>query len=700
MSIQNITVALIGNPNTGKTSVFNQLTGLNQQVGNYPGITVEKKLGFSKLPNNIKANILDLPGTYSLNASSIDENVVIELMLNKNDKLYPDVAVVISDVENLKRNLLLFTQIKDLEIPTILVINMVDRMKPKGITLDIPYLETKLKTKIVLVSTRKGIGIEELKNQIVDYKSLSTEPCLNASSIDFEYFDKLRKAFPNQLLYKLWLVITQDVNFLNLERDEVDSPFTKTHSELKRLQQKETIKRYQFINDTLKIGQTIDTKNATDLRSKLDKVLTHKIFGYAIFFGILLLIFQSIFDWSSVPMDFIDTSFANLANYAKTHLPTGEFTNLISEGIIPGIGGIVIFIPQIAFLFLFISVLEESGYMSRVVFLMDKIMRRYGLSGKSVVPLISGTACAIPAIMSARNIENWKERLITILVTPFITCSARLPVYAILISLIIPEKRVLGIFSLQGAALMILYLLGFGMAIFSAFILNKILKLKTKSYFVVEMPNYKLPLFKNVAINVIEKTKSFVFGAGKIILAISIILWFLGSHGPGKDFDNAREIVTEKIYSETKQINSAIVDNQISEYKLEHSYIGTIGKSIEPVIKPLGYDWKIGIAVVSSFAAREVFVGTLATIYSVGNSNDDSTIKSKMKEDVHPDGSKVFSFATGISLLLFYAFAMQCASTLAITKKETNSWKWPMIQLLLMSGFAYITALIAYQFLK
>ena len=700
MSIQNITVALIGNPNTGKTSVFNQLTGLNQQVGNYPGITVEKKLGFCKLPNNIKANILDLPGTYSLNASSIDENVVIELMLNKNDKLYPDVAVVISDVENLKRNLLLFTQIKDLEIPTILVINMTDRMKPKGISLDIPYLEKQLKTKIVLVSTRKGIGIEELKKQIVDYKSLSTEPCLNASSIDVVYFDKLRKAFPNQLLYKLWLVITQDVYFLNLERVEVDNSFTKSHSELKRLQQKETIKRYQFINDTLKIGQTIDTKNATDLRSKLDKVLTHKIFGYAIFFGILLLIFQSIFDWSSVPMDFIDTSFANLANYAKTHLPTGEFTNLISEGIIPGIGGIVIFIPQIAFLFLFISVLEESGYMSRVVFLMDKIMRRYGLSGKSVVPLISGTACAIPAIMSARNIENWKERLITILVTPFITCSARLPVYAILISLIIPEKRVLGIFSLQGATLMILYLLGFGMAIFSAFILNKILKLKTKSYFVVEMPNYKLPLFKNVAINVIEKTKSFVFGAGKIILAISIILWFLGSHGPGKNFDNARGFVTEKLNSETKEVNPTIVDNQISEYKLEHSYIGTIGKSIEPVIKPLGYDWKIGIAVVSSFAAREVFVGTLATIYSVGNNNDDSTIKSKMKEDVHPDGSKVFGFATGISLLLFYAFAMQCASTLAITKKETNSWKWPMVQLFLMSGFAYITALIAYQFLK
>ena len=700
MSIQNITVALIGNPNTGKTSVFNQLTGLKQQVGNYPGITVEKKLGFCKLNNTVKANILDLPGTYSLNASSIDENVVIELLLNKKDKLFPDVAVVITDIENLKRNLLLFTQIKDLEIPTILVINMADRMKPKGITLDIPHLEEQLKTKVVLVSTRKGYGIEELKKQIVDYKSLSTEPCLNASSIDEEYFNKLRKAFPNQLVYKLWLVITQDVNFLNLERNEIRSSFTKSHSDLKRLQQKETIKRYQFINDTLKVGQTIDTTNATDLRSKLDKVLTHKIFGYVFFFGILLLIFQSIFDWSSYPMDFIDTSFADLANYAKKHLPSGEFTNLISEGIIPGIGGIVIFIPQIAFLFLFISVLEESGYMSRVVFLMDKIMRRYGLSGKSVVPLISGTACAIPAIMSARNIENWKERLITILVTPFITCSARLPVYAILIALIIPNKRLFGIFSLQGATLMILYLLGFGMAIFSAYILNKILKVKTKSYFVVEMPNYKLPLFKNVAINVIEKTKSFVFGAGKIILAISIILWFLGSHGPNASFKNAEKIVAVNAKTEGKIIEKEELDNLTSTYKLENSYIGIIGKSIEPVIKPLGYDWKIGIAVVTSFAAREVFVGTLATIYSVGNNNDESTIKSKMQADVHADGTKIFNFATGVSLLLFYAFAMQCASTLAVTKKETNSWKWPIIQLVFMSGFAYLTALIAYQLLK
>ena len=700
MNATQIKVALIGNPNVGKTSVFNELTGLNQQVGNYPGITVEKKQGVCKLSDSVKAKIIDLPGTYSLNASSIDENVVIELLLNKNDEDFPDVAVVVTEVENLKRNLLLFTQIKDLEIPAILVINMADRMKLEGIELDISLLEKELKTKIALISSRKKIGIDHLKDLILNYKNLSTEPCLNASSIDPDYFNNLRRAFPNQLLYKLWLVITQDVNFLNLERNEIKSSFTKSHADLKRLQQKETIKRYQFINDTLKLGQKIDVSKATDIRAKIDRVLTHKVFGYLIFFGILMLIFQFLFDWSSIPMDFIDETFANFSSLAKQQLPAGEFTNLISEGIIPGIGGIVIFIPQIAFLFLFISVLEESGYMSRVVFLMDKIMRKFGLSGKSIVPLISGTACAIPAIMSARNIENWKERLITILVTPFTTCSARLPVYAILISLIIPEKRLFGFLSLQGLTLMGLYLLGFGMAIFSAYLLNKFLKLSCKSYFVVEMPSYKIPMVKNVGINVLEKTKAFVTGAGKIILALSIILWYLGSHGLSDDFNNAEKIIVSQ--NQGKNISSEAFEDEVNAFKLENSYIGYMGKAIEPAIRPLGYDWKIGIAVVSSFAAREVFVGTLATIYSVGShSEEETTIKNRMAAEIHPvTGKKVFNFATGISLLLFYAFAMQCISTLAIVKKETNSWKWPMIQLVFMSGFAYITALIAYQILK
>jgi len=695
-----INVALIGNPNTGKSSVFNILTGLNQKVGNYPGITVEKKQGTCQLERNLKAHIIDLPGTYSLNASSLDENVVIELLLNKKDKDYPDVAVVIADIENLKRNLLLFTQIKDLGIPTILAINMADRMKRKAISLNIKELEEKLGTKIVLLSSRKKTGIETLKSLISNYNSLSLTPCIKSSKIAPEYFERLQKTFPNQDLYKLWLVVTQDVNFGKLNRKKINGiqPFqTESITNLKRLQQKETIARYQFINDTLKKTLSIDSKNAKDLRSRFDKILTHKFWGYVIFFSILLLIFQAIFDWSTYPMDFIDNSFTLLSEWLKINLPPGVFSNLIAEGIIPGLGGIVIFIPQIAFLFLFISILEESGYMSRVVFLMDRIMRRFGLSGKSVVPLVSGTACAIPAIMATRNIENWKERLITILVTPFITCAARLPVYLIIISLVIPEGRVLGIISLQGLTLLILYGLGFAAAIIAAYTLDKYLHVKSKSFFVIEMPNYKLPLLKNVGITVLEKTKSFVFGAGKIILAISIILWVMGSYGPG-DFNQAEEIVLQQ----TKQQNLSQEELAIklSSFKLENSYIGIVGKFIEPAVKPLGYDWKIGIALISSFAAREVFIGTLATMYSVGN-DEVETIKERMAAEINPsNGAPLFNLASGISLLLFYAFAMQCMSTLAIVKRETNSWKWPLWQLLSMTALAYIVALAAYQILK
>jgi ferrous iron transport protein B len=694
----NLNVALIGNPNTGKTSVFNALTGLNQKVGNYPGITVEKKQGTCRLNRTTKAHIIDLPGTYSLNASSMDESVVVELLLNKNDKDFPDVAVVVSDIENLKRNLLLFTQIKDLEIPTLLVINMSDRMKRKGISLDIAKLETQLKTKIALISTRENTGIENLKSHLLEYRSLSKEPNTDIRAIDKEYFENLEKVFPDQSLYKLWLVITQDVNFAKLERQKVeDATAYRTQSEphLKRLQQKETIKRYQVINQALKETYVVDINKATDFRSRLDRVLIHRFWGYIIFFMILLTIFQVIFDWSSIPMDFIDESFSQLSEATKKNLPPGLFTNLLAEGIIAGLGGIVIFIPQIAFLFLFIAVLEETGYMSRVVFLMDRGLRKYGLSGKSVIPLISGTACAIPAVMATRNIENWKERLITILVTPFTTCSARLPVYLILISLVIPEGTFLGM-GYQGLTLMGLYLLGFVMALLSAAILNKVLKIQSKTYFVIEMPNYKLPLLKNVGLTVFEKTKSFVVEAGKIILAISILLWVMASFGPWNEFKNAEEIVTENAIG--KDFTEEELNTAIASYKLEHSFIGILGKSIEPAIAPLGFDWKIGIALISSFAAREVFVGTLATIYSVGNDSEE-TIKNRMASETKANGKPLFDLPTGVSLMLFYAFALQCMSTLAIVKKETNGWKWPIIQLFSMTLIAYLSALTVYQIL-
>ncbi len=700
MSSKKIKIALVGNPNTGKTSLFNQLTGMTQKVGNYPGITVDKKQGGCQLPDGTLAQITDLPGTYSINPNSLDESIVLETLLDKERKDYPDLVVVVAEVENIKRNLFLFTQVQDLKIPAILVINMADQMERKGISIDLKKLKEALKTEIVLISARKKEGIEDLKQAIVNYQEIPREiPFQISGKIDVAYFNELKNSLKEFPLYKSWLLLTQkqEASFVSKTSRRILASFKKDLKKVKKYQHKETIYRYKFINDILKRTYLVDPSKAKDLRSRLDKVLTHRVFGYVIFTGILLLVFQSVFDWASVPMDWIDGFFSNLSKTVKHSLPEGMLTNLISEGIIPGIGGIVIFIPQIAILFLFVAILEETGYMSRVVFLMDKIMRRYGMSGKSVIPLISGTACAIPAIMATRNIAGWKDRLITILVTPFTTCSARLPVYAIIIALIIPETRVFGLFSLQGLVLMALYILGFAAALLAAYVLNKVLKVESKTFFIVEMPNYKLPSVKNIFFEVVEKTKAFVLGAGKIILAISIVLWFLASNG-NKDFKNATQQVTEQ-FSESG-ISEETLDQKIASYKLEHSYIGVMGKMIEPAIAPLGYDWKIGIALISSFAAREVFVGTLSTIYSVG-SDDEGTIKQRMAAEINPvTQKKRFNFPAGMSLMVFYAFAMQCMGTLAIVKKETKSWKWPMLQLIGMGLLAYVSAFITFVLLK
>ena len=700
-----INVALIGNPNTGKTSLFNELTGLNQKVGNYPGVTVDKKEGSSKLQGNLKAIITDLPGTYSINPTSLDETIVLKTLLNSKSDKTPDVIVVVADIENLKRNLLLFSQIKDLEIPTVLAINMADQMKRKGITVDIKLLEKELGNEVVLISVRKATakGVEEVKKAIVKtYNSAKAFPLCNVNNkIDPAYFDRLKEINPKYSIYELWLMITQNSfpDKISEEEKQALLTFKNDSKNLKKYQHKETIYRYQKINEILKKTYLVDRSKASDLRAKLDKVFTHKIFGYVLFFTVLLVIFQSIFDWASLPMDLIDTAFANLSSYVNKNMPVGVLNSLISEGIIPGIGGIIIFIPQIAILFLFISLLEETGYMSRVVFLMDKIMRRFGMSGKSVIPLISGTACAIPAIMATRNISGWKERLITILVTPFTTCSARLPVYAIIIALIIPDKKIFGFLNLQGLTLLSLYILGFATAIIAAVILHKTLKVKSTSFFVVEMPDYKLPSLKNVFFDVVEKTKAFIFGAGKIILSISVVLWFLASNGP-QSYADVEKNITEK--TANQEISEVKLNQMIASSKLENSYIGIMGKSIEPAIKPLGYDWKIGIALISSFAAREVFVGTLATIYSVESDGDDiTTIKQRMASEINPEtGTKRFNFPVGMSLLVFYAFAMQCMATLAIVKRETKSWKWPLIQFFGMGVLAYLCSFIVFQILS
>ena len=705
MTEKNIKVALIGNPNVGKTSIFNALTGLNQKVGNYPGITVEKKIGHCKLSNDLKAEIIDLPGSYSLNANSMDEEVAVSTLLNKNGEYYPDVVAVICDVENLKQNLLIFSQIKDLNLPVILVINMADRMEKKGISIDVSLLEAELKTKVVIVSTRTNIGIDKLKQSITQYAEISTEPCVNIHQLDTGYFRQLESLFPKENSYKLWLIISHNTNIIEhfKEVDLSGLKHSKSESEIKRMKQKEAIIRYQHINDILKKAYSTDPKKASDLRTKLDRVLMHNFWGYIIFALVLLLVFQAVYEWSTYPMGWIEQFFELLTGWAENLLPAGALTELLTKGIIPGIGGIVVFIPQIAILFFFISLLEESGYMSRVVFLMDNLMKRFGLSGKSVVPLISGAACAIPAVMIARNIESWKERLITILVTPFMTCSARLPVYLIIIALVIPEGNFL-FFSYKALTLFALYVLGFVAALLSAFILDKVLRIKKgKSFFIAEMPNYKLPLWKNVGITVYEKTKSFVIGAGKIILAISILLWFLGSHGMGEQYHNieteANRLASKHQWEEEEK------QHYIESQQLEYSFLGYIGKGIEPIFRPLGYDWKISIGVLSSFAAREVFVGTLATIYSLGSDLDteeeegEHTILEKMRNETRPDGSPIFTLATGTSLLLFYAFAMQCLSTIVVVRRETNSWKWAAIQWSFMTGIAYLCAMLAYQLL-
>ena len=690
-------IALIGNPNTGKTSLFNQLTGLNQQVGNYPGVTVERKIGQCKIDAHHTCQMIDLPGTYSLNTTSKDEKVVIDLLINPQDINYPDAVVVVTDVSNLKRNLLIFSQIKSLGLPTLLVINMKDLIAKKGIELNLEGLGQALKTKIILTNSRSGEGIEALKNAFLLDTNFDASPLFDVSKINADLYQKMAPQWSDIDFYKWWLAYSHQLPFkstIGLGLQEW------TESQIKKTQHHETVQRFQQIKHILANNLQTDPEKAQGLTERLDKILIHKVYGYVIFFAILFLVFQSLFTWSAAPMYFIDNGFGFLATWLEAYLPAGTLTSLIVEGLIPGIGGVLIFIPQIAFLFLFISLLEESGYMSRVVVLMDRLMRPFGLSGKSVVPLISGTACAIPAIMATRNIDNWRQRLITILITPFTTCSARIPVYTILIAIVIPSKSWLGLFNLQGLVMFILYFLGFAMALLCGYVLHKLLKTSALSYFVVELPEYKVPFYKNVVINVLEKTKAFVFGAGKIIISISIILWFLASYSPHRDFNQAETIVGKPLMEQGATPDE--VADAIAAYKLEKSYIGFLGKSIEPVIEPLGYDWKIGIGLLASFAAREVFVGTMATIYSIGkDSEDESTIIQKMSAEVHPESKQpIYNFASGLSLLLFYAFAMQCMSTLAVVKKETNSWKWPIIQLISMSAIAYLVSLIIYQFLK
>ena len=698
-------VALVGNPNSGKSTLFNVLTGLNQKIGNFPGVTVEKKEGFTKLPDNRVARVIDLPGTYSFYPKSTDERIVMDALADKTSPVHPDLIIFVADASNLKRNLLLFSQVADLRIPIIIALNMMDLANQAGVEISVDQLALKLGVQIVAISARKVEGIDQLKTAISQSSSIPTQfSSIDVQSLAPELVHAIRRDLNIQYPYVALQLAHQheQLSFLSAEQnariEEIKNEFS-FHSQ--QSQATETIRRYSFINDVLfdTVKLNNDPRKET-MSNRIDNVLTHRVFGFVIFFAILFLIFQSIFAWSEYPMSLIEGFFIWMTNIGHQYLPAGVFSDLLIDGVLAGLSGVLIFIPQIAILFAFISILEDTGYMSRVTFMMDKIMRKVGLSGKSIVPMIGGFACAVPSIMSTRNIENWKDRMITIMVTPLIACSARLPVYTLLISMVVPDQKVWGFINMQGIALMALYVLSIVSAIIVAWAMKIIIKSRERGYFIMELPVYRMPRWSNVLFTMYKSVKAFVFEAGKIIIAVSIILWVLSSYGPSGRFD-----AIEKKYNSVtfnQKYAPEDLDRLMSSEKLENSYAGILGKTIEPVIRPLGFDWKIGIALITSFAAREVFVGTMATIYSVeADDSNMASVRDKMLAAKNPEtGLPVFTVAVAFSLMVFYAFAMQCISTVAIVYRETKSWTWPAIQFAYMTTLAYIASLIVYQLLK
>ena len=696
-----IIVALVGNPNSGKTTLFNALTGLNQKVANFPGITVDKKVGACQISqlaskNKIDTEFIDLPGTYSLYPKSMDESISFQVLCDPKNEHHPDVNIIIVDASNLKRSLCLATQVIDLKTPCILALNMMDLIENDGVEIYLKLLEEKLGVAVVPINARKKIGIGNLKqailnvqerenkNSFVDIKNL----CPNL----IEDIQKLLNKAGDYNAFQIACNYNTITDFSKQDKAKLDNIISEHKFIAKRLQATETVRRYKAIDQLLEecVEYPENSKN-NSLTQKLDNILTHPIYGFAIFLGVLFLIFQAVFSWSEYPMEIIDNFIYQLSQFFANSLPQGALNSLIVDGIIAGLGGIVIFVPQIAFLFAFIAVLEDTGYMSRVSFITDKLLRGFGLSGRSIIPLLSGAACAIPAVMSARTIPNWKERIITIMVVPLMSCAARLPVYTLLISMMIPAEQKWFIFNLQGLTMMGFYLIGFVSAILIAWLMKYIIKSKERSYFVMEMPTYKTPDWRTVFYTIIEKVKVFLIDAGKIIIAISVVLWALSSYGPSSKFEEI-----ERKYQNTE--NAEVV---IASEKLESSYAGIIGKSIEPVIAPLGFDWRIGISLITSFAAREVFVGTMSTIYSVGDADNTKSIREKLMSHKNPEtGEAFFTPAVALSLMLFYAFAMQCMSTLAIVFRETNGWKWPVIQFIYMSTLAYLASFVAYQLLS
>ena len=698
-------IALLGNPNAGKSSVFNQLTGMRQKVGNFPGVTVERKSGFVKLDQNSEIEIIDLPGTYSLYPTSMDERIAVNALINSDNKDHPHAIIYIMDVTHLERHMLLLTQIMDLGFPIVVALNMNDIAAEQHIFCDEKKLTQLVGIDFIKINGRTGEGLDLLKSKITGllsqnkvvqyatkYYTLTDEEVAISNNVKNNF--NVRNNYHALLL----LQQTQRNNFLlDKEKAILLDIINQYRFQTLDHQLEEIMERYNQFTPVVKSVLSRSITNAKTLTDKIDAILTHKIMGPLIFFSLMLFIFQAIFTWSAIPMDWIDQEFAQLASYCQTVLPNNWLGHLVTEGLIPGVSGVLIFVPQITILFLLITILEEIGYMARVVFMFDNIMQRFGLNGRSIVALISGGACAVPAIMSTRTISNWKERIITIMVTPFISCSARIPVFAVLIGLVIPDKHIF-IFNARGLVFMALYLIGIIAALIASFVFNKILHSQDASFLMLELPEYRKPHWRNVFFTLYEKVRSFVFGAGKIILVVSLILWFLASFGPGNAMKQAQNEAT--IEATLLKYDAQNTDLLIASKKLEASYAGIAGRFIEPVIRPLGYDWKIGIALITSFAAREVFVGTISTLYSIGKDADNLTIKQKLEAEKDDNGNPVFTMAVSLSLVFFYLFAMQCMSTLAAVYRETKNIKWPIIQFSFMTGTAYIVSFIVYHIFK
>lgn len=681
-------IALVGNPNSGKTSLFNRLTGLNQRVGNYPGVTVDKRSGTLKLSNNESCELIDLPGTYSLSSKNDDEKVVQDILLYPESKSFPDLVIFIADGTNLARNLFFASQVIDLGIPTILAINMIDITDRDGDIIDLKKVSDYFGVPTIGISARKGTGVDELLKLATTHK---TKP--SVSLFDSEKYDSMLDEASNIIEcesdYMLFKRICQGDTALPDEKvSQLNDLLSKHNFESLKEEILEINNRVTKINQaTTDFIKRKSEENRSTVTDKIDKFVTHPFWGLLIFLATFFVIFQAIFSFAAYPMDAINDGVVYLGEWISGFLPEGAVSDFISDGIFAGLAGVLVFVPQIMILFGLIAILEDTGYLSRVSFMTDGLLRRFGMNGKSIVPLVGGFACAIPAIMAARSIENKKERFITIFITPLMSCSARLPVYVFLVSFIAPREYLAGFISVQGLFMMGLYILGIVASLIIALLIHKFSKLKGDDSFILELPNYKIPSLKNALTNMVNKGKVFILEAGKVILIASIILWFLSYFGPA---DRMQEIETKyTTLIESNQYDVDSLQTKMSSEKLENSYLGIVGQSIEPAIKPLGFDWKIGIAVVASFAAREVFVGTMATIYSVqGDIEGNKGLKSIR-----------FSYATAFSLLIFYVFALQCMSTVAIVKQETGKWSVAILQFVIFTGMAYLGSLITYQLL-